>query len=269
MSLLTALSIFAATLLLIAAPVQAFPHLVLASVRRLRGKPWNFDRDIVGRMALLLGAVVTLIATVAFMGLAPPSVKDDDTVGRIALSIVMLAFLACLVVPVWYLWAGYRRSKGRFRLTSYSIAFFALLAMPCVATLTYGITQFGLGVIANDKEVLNSDRFMAMSDPPFVRRVSDSGCAGLLKSVTLDPEGKEASDFNSLTTFWFDQTLAGALFDWAEVFECRLSDYENDAKDVRFALIIVLYRLFAEIILVSVIIWPFVPLVRRIRRKEG
>jgi len=262
MSLLTALSILALILLIVVAPVHGVLHLGAATIRRLRGQPWTFNRVILARMALILLPIITIIVTSILMFFAPREIQDNIIVTRVILVALSLMGFGVIALPVWYLVSGYRRSKEQFRITVYAIAVLALFAMPAVATLAYGISGFTYAVVANDTSKANLNRLMDMTDPPFMRQTVQSDCAGVIRGVNRET----GPSFATMTDFWFDQTLSGALFDWAEVFQCRLSDYENDPHDLRFSLFVGLYRLFAEAILVSVVIWPFVPLIRRIRR---
>jgi hypothetical protein len=266
---LTSLSVLAITLLIVAAPIHGLLHLSAAVLRRLRKQPWRFDRVILARMALILLPVLAFIATAIFIYFVPREIQDNPVVTRVIIVSFCLMAFGVIAVPIWYLVSGYRRSKERFSLTAYAIAVLALFAMPTVATLAYGISGFTFAMVADNARSANWNSLMGMHDPPFTYQVVQSNCAGTIRGLngsTPSRPDDQSQSFFSMTEFWFDQTLSGALFDWAEVFKCRLSDYENDPRDVRFSLFVGFYRLFSEAILVSVIIWPFVPLIRRIRR---
>lgn len=262
MALLSFVSIIATFLLLIVAPVQGVGHLAMVALRRLRGQPARFRWMIAGPLFLIILTIVVVVVTVRFDDVIlahQPMVWQRAYVG-----FCFVLVFACLAVPVWYLLQVYRLTQGKFRFGSYGVALLALFAMPFTAAAINGFAA-GLGALYAGREP--SEKFFDL-DPHryFSQPAQSSPCSRMLSALNVEISKGDGTQLDDAVDFWVDQTLSGAFFDAAEVFGCHLSNLNVNSNDVGFSIIVVVYRLFAEVIQVTIVIWPFVPLIRRLRR---
>ena len=237
-------------LLTIAQPVL---HLLLAMGRAITGRDARINWWVLGRIAPL-GLAIAVIVPLTLQA------QSNPTDQNLALAEVATIFLsvAAIIIPIALpLLQAYVQRLPRLGTALYTLL--AIIALPVAGALA---TQTAL-LATNNIERSVPVGATVVIPVVFLQDQKLSDCKASIATVLPDGFHSQA-DLNSgdrgyraFFLFWVDMTLKATFLDFFEIFDCGVSDLNNNPRHLLISSFVFIYRAFVELIVFATIALPF------------
>ena len=237
-------------LLTIALPVL---HLLLATGRALTGRDARVNWWVLGRI-VPLGLAAAAIVPLTLRAQANPT---DQNVALAEVATIFLS-VAAIVIPIALpLLQAYVQQLPRLGTALYTLL--AIVALPVAGALG---TQTALQATNNIERSVPVGETVSI---PVVFRQDQrlSDCKQSIASVLPDGFHSQADPdtgdrgYRAFFLFWVDMTLKATFLDFFEIFDCGVSDLNNNPRHLLISSFVFIYRAFVELIVLATIALPF------------
>lgn len=234
-------------------------HLLLAFGRTLTGRAARINWWLLGRIAPL-GLATAVIVPLSLR------VQSNPTDQNVALAEIATIFLsiAAIVIPIALpLLQAYVQQLPRLGTALYTLL--AILALPVAGALA---TQTAL-LATNDIERAVPVGETVTIPLVFLQDQTLSDCKASIATWLPDGFRSQADPqtgdrgYRAFFLFWVDMTLKATFLDFFEIFDCGVSDLNNNPKHLLMSSFVFIYRAFVEMIVLATIALPL------LRRRES